>query len=157
MESKDELKQTDIKNCACYYFCDIIKDKDVYFVDISLDQKLYETYKNILIYSISYKTSTGPKPLRVRLDKTDGFIRVRGGEFRHLVLFDNRLFDKICDKYLISEKSGITDSFNRKFEKIRIDSNNSLPIEKILTFHNVIILIKLVVNKNKNEFYYDIF
>ena len=30
-------------------------------------------------------------------------------------------------------------------------------IEKILTFHDVIILIKLVVNKNKHEYYYNIF
>ena len=28
----------------------------------------------------------------------DGFIKVRGGEFRHLVLFDYELCDKICDK-----------------------------------------------------------
>ena len=54
-------------------------------------------------------------------------------------------------------KSGITDSINHNFGKIRIDSYNSLPIEKILTFHNVIILIKSVVNKNKNKYYYNIF
>ena len=64
------------------------------------------------------------------------------------------MFDKICDKikYLISKKSGITDSINHNFGKIRIDSYSSLPIEKILTFHNVIILIKSVVNKNKNNY-----
>ena len=69
------------------------------------------------------------------------------------------MFDKICDKinYLISKKSGIADSINHNFGKIRIDSHNSLPNEKILTFHNVIILIKSVVNKNKNEYYYNIF
>ena len=49
-------------------------------------------------------------------------------------------FNKI--RYLISEKSGITDSINQNFGKIRIDSYNSLPIEKMLTFHGVIILIK---------------
>ena len=54
-------------------------------------------------------------------------------------------------------KSGITDSINHNFGKIRIDSYNSLPIEKILTFHNVIILIKSVINKNKNHCYYSIF
>ena len=66
---------------------------------------------------------------------------------------------KICDKikYLIIGKSGITDSINLNFGKIRIDSYNSLPIEKILTFHIVIILIKSVVNKNKNNYYYNIF
>ena len=45
------------------------------------------------------------------------------------------------DQNLISEESGITYSINHNFGKIRIDSNNSLPIEKILTFHNVIILL----------------
>ena len=40
---------------------------------------------------------------------------------------------------------------------MRVDSYNSLPIKKILTFHNVIILIKSVVNKNKNKYYYHIF
>ena len=66
---------------------------------------------------------------------------------------------KICDKikYLIIGKSGITDSINLNFGKIRINSYNSLPIEKILTFHIVIILIKSVVNKNKNNYYYNIF
>ena len=50
-------------------------------------------------------------------------------------------------KYLISKKSGITDSINHKFRKTVIDLYNSLPIETILTFHNSIILIKSVVNK----------
>ena len=111
------------------------------------------------MYDISYKTSTSPKPFHIRFNKINGFIRVRGGEFRHLVLFNYILFDKVCDKikYLISEKSGITDSFDKNFGKIRIDSFNSLPIEKILVFHNVIILIKSVINKNKSNYYYNIF
>ena len=55
---------------------------------------------------------------------------------RCLVLFDYWWFDEICDKikYLISETSSITDSINDNFWKIRIDSYNSIPIEKILTF-----------------------
>ena len=68
--------------------------------------------------------------------KIDGFIRVCSGEFRHLVLFDYGLLDQICDKvkYLISDKCGITDSINHTFGKIRIDSYNSLPIEKNIDF-----------------------
>ena len=88
----------------------------------------------------------------------NGFIKTHNG-IRCLVLFDYGWFDKICDriKYLISEKSGITDSINHNFGKIRIDSDNSLPIEKILTFHNVIILIKSVANKNEDNYYSNIF
>ena len=66
---------------------------------------------------------------------------------------------KVCDrtKYLISKKSGITYSINHNFTIIRIDSYDSLPTEKILTFHNVIILIKSIVNKYRNNYYYNIF
>ena len=116
MESKNGLKETDIKNRTCYYFDDIITDRDIYSVDILLDKEIYE---NISVYEISYKTSMGPKPLCIRLDKIDGFNRVRGGKFRHLVLFDCGFSDKICDKikYLRSEKSDIADSINHDLEK----------------------------------------
>ena len=156
METKDEFKEIDIKNRACYYFDDIIKDKVFNFSDTLLDEKLYE---NISVYDISYKTPMGPKPLRLRFHKIDGFIRARGSELKYLVLFDYILFDKTCDKIecLISEKSGITDSINHNFGKIRTDSYNYLPIEQILTFHKVMILIKSVVDKNKNNYYCNIF
>ena len=53
METKDEFREIDIKNRACYYFDDIIKDKVFNFSDTLLDEKLYE---NISVYVISYKT-----------------------------------------------------------------------------------------------------
>ena len=34
LESKNELKEIDIKNCTCYYFDDIRKDKDIYAANI---------------------------------------------------------------------------------------------------------------------------
>ena len=81
--------------------------------------------------------------MRIRFDEIDGFIKIHD-KIRYLVLFDYSHCDKICNKikYLVSDKSGITDSINHNFAKIRIDLYNSLPTEKILTFHNVIILIK---------------
>ena len=62
-----------------------------------LDEKSYKRDENILVYNISYKTSAGPKSLRIRFDKIDGFIRDLDGEIKHLVLFDFGLFDEICD------------------------------------------------------------
>ena len=110
MESKDELKEIDIKNCTCFYFDDTISfwDRDINFSDILLDEKLSnEKYENVLIYDISSKTSIGTKPLRIRFDKIDGFIKIFD-KIRYLALFDCSYCDKICDKikYLISEKSG---------------------------------------------------
>ena len=51
----------------------------------------------------------------------------------------------------------LIDIINHNFRRIRIDSYNFLPIEKILTLHNVIILIKSVVNNDKNNCCYNIF
>ena len=62
MESKDELKEIQNYNSACYFFDDRIgvREKDIDFNDVLLDEKLYkEKYENILIYDISYKTLTG--------------------------------------------------------------------------------------------------
>ena len=99
----------------------------------------------------------GVKPLRIRFDKIDGYIKIHD-KIRYLVLFDYSYCDEICDKinYLFIEKRGIADSINHNLAKIRIDSYDSLPIEEMLTFHNVVILIKSVVNKNNNEYYYNI-
>ena len=123
-----------------------------------MDKKWYkENNENILIGDISWKSSIGAKSLRIKFNKIDEFIKTHN-KVRYLVLFDEWC-DKTCDriKYLISEKSGITESMNHNSARIRIDSYNFLPIEKILTFHNVITLIKSVVNKNKNNYYYNIF
>ena len=46
---------------------------------------------------------------------------------------------------------------NHNFGKIKIDSYNSLSIKNMLIFHNVIILIKLAINKSGNKYYYNIF
>ena len=40
---------------------------------------------------------------------------------------------------------------------IVVDSYDSFPIEKELTLHNIIILIKSVLNKDQNYYYYNIF
>ena len=91
----------------------------------------------------------------ISFEKIDGFFTIHDGA-RRLVLFCPERFDAINGRirYLISEKSGITSS---NFARITIYSYDSLPMEKALTFHDVIIFIKSVFNKNKNNCYYNIF
>ena len=44
MESKDKLKEIDIKNRTCYYFHEMIRFwyRNIEFTDILLDEKLYK-------------------------------------------------------------------------------------------------------------------
>ena len=65
-----------IKNCASCYFDDIIKLED-FDLDNALIDKIWN--ESILIYKISYKTLIDPKPLRIRFDKIDGFVRICDG------------------------------------------------------------------------------
>ena len=111
----------------CYYFDDIISGTKINFSNIILNKKLHE---NISVYNISYKSPVGPKPLCLRFDKIGGFIISLDGKVQNLVFFDYDLSDKICDriKCLITKKSGITNSINYNFGKIKIDSYNSLSI-----------------------------
>ena len=70
-----EIIKVRIKNCVYYYFEDIIKLED-FDIDVLMDEKSHE---NIFIYEISCKILIGAKPLCIRIDKIDGFIRIYDG------------------------------------------------------------------------------
>ena len=130
---------------------------DVDFDNILLDEKSYETFENIFICDISYKAFMGAKPLRIRSNEIGGSIK-NYDVIKYLALFGSKRCDAVYNKirYLVSKESGIAYIISHSFERIRIDSYNFLPVEKTLTFHNVIILIKSVLNKKKINHYYNI-
>ena len=115
------------------------------FDNILIDEK---SYKNILKYNISYKSLNDYKPLRIRVDKIDVFIKVydRTG---YLVLFGSEKYDSIYDRirYLISVKSDITSIISHNYATTNVYSYDSLRLERTVTFLNVIILVKSVWNK----------
>ena len=116
MDSNFESKEINIKWLIWYYFDDIIK-----FEGFNLDNILiYEkSYQSILDYNILCKNLIGAKPLHIRLDKMDGFIRVFDGT-RYLVLFECEKYDFIHynrTRYLIGVKSGIRYVISHKLQK----------------------------------------
>ena len=87
-----------------------------------------------IIYIITFCTKTNKilidsKPLRIRFDKIDGFIRVGS---RNLVLFGRGKHDSIYNRirYIISAKSDITYITFHSYAKIKVNLYNSLPLEK---------------------------
>ena len=96
--------------------------------------------------------------MRIRFDKIDGFIRIYGGT-RYLTLFGFAKYDAIYTRirYHIIRRSRITYVFSHYYTKIKVDFYDSLAIEKGMTLHNVIILIKSVLNKDQNHYHYRIF
>ena len=98
------------------------------------------------------------KLLRIRFDKIDGFIKVYDGT-RYLVLSRSEKYDFTYHKfrYLTGIKSDNTYVISHNYAKFKVDSYDSLPLEKTMTFDNVIILIKSVFNKNNNDYWSNIF
>ena len=121
---------------------DIIKIEDFDVYNILIEEKPYE---NILVYNISYRCLIDSKALPIKFNKIDGLIRVYDGT-RYLVLFASEKYDSIYNRirYPICVKGGITYIISHNYAKIKVDSYNFLPLEKTMTFHNVIILIKSV-------------
>ena len=74
-----KFKNVRIKNRMCYYFDDIIKLEDFDFDKMLIDKKPHQ-------YNISHKTFIGPKPLHIRFDKINEFIRIYDRN-RYLILF----------------------------------------------------------------------
>ena len=115
-----------------------------------------------IVYNISkfwsYKTLIHAKHLCIRFGKINRFIRVYRGT-RYLVLFGGEKYGLIYNRirYLIGVKSGITYVISHNYAKAKVDSYDSLPLEKTLTFHNVIIYIKPVWKKYQNRYYYNTF
>ena len=81
-----------------------------------------------------------PKPLRINFFKINGFIRICD-RARYLTLLCSKKHATIYDrnKNLVSLKGGVAYICLPYFVDIKTDSHDSLPIEKGLTFHNVII------------------
>ena len=137
MKNNDKFKETDIKSRTCYDFYDLIKTEGPGLDNILKDEKSYD---NILLFNISYQNLIA-KPLHVRFNKTDGFSGIHDGT-RYLVLYRSEKYDSIYSriKHLLSVKSDINYVTSHNYVKIKVESYNSLPLEK-KKVHNVIYLL----------------
>ena len=126
--------------------------KDFHIDNILIDENSHE---NVLIYEISNKTLIGAKSLHIRFDKIDRFIKIYD-ETWCLIVFGSEIYDAIYNRIrdLICLKSSVTYVFSHYYPKIKVDSYDSLPIEKRLTLHNVITANKSVLNKDQFHYYY---
>ena len=155
MKSDSKLKEIDIKNRTCNYFDGTIKIEGFDLDDILIDKK---SYKNILVYKISKKNLIFCKYLRIRFDKTDGLFRFYDG-IRYLVLSGKEEHDFVYNRIrcLAGVKRGITYVNTHNYAKIKIKLYESLTLVKTMIFHNIIILIKSVWNKDQNHYCHNIF
>ena len=147
------VKQIDIKNRA-YYFCnDMVDIKKFGSNLLKIDKKSYE---DIGIYNIGYITIKkiddceniySVNPLYLVIDHASGYIEEKGvnkylvfdstNENKELLKKYNDFFNEIRNK--IKKISGDDCDYEKDYMKIKFNSDDDLPLNKQLKFHNMTI------------------
>ena len=169
------IKEINIKNQAYYFFNEMINIKDF---DPNLLKTDKRSYKNIDIYYLGYITVKNSyyvkinsvNPLYLIISEVDGYIKEKNG--RKYLVFDsanennevlkkyNELWDGIKNE-IEAINSGKTSKrssaeYDKDFMKIKLNSDDNLPLNKKLKLHNTTIVIRSVLEEH-SKFYPQVF
>ena len=158
-----EVKQINIKNRSYYFYNDMISLKYFELNLLKIDRK---SYKNIGIYNIGSITIKkindcesiySVNPLFLLVNHADGYIEEKHAN-------KNLIFDDSVDenKELLKKHADVWNGIKNKIEaissgecdyekdymKIKFNSDDNLPLNKPLKFHNMTITIRSVFEED---------
>ena len=157
------VKQIDIKNRTYYIYNDMINIKKFDPILLKIDKK---SYKDIGIYNIGYITIKkiddseniySVNPLYLLVNHANGYIEEKGvnkylifdstDENKELLKKYNDVWNGIRDK--IKEVSSGECNYEKDYTKSKFNSDDNLPLNKPLKFHNLTITIRSVFEDGK--------
>ena len=156
------VKQIDIKNQTYYFYNDLIDFKNFDAGLLKIDKKLH---KNIGIYNNGYikiKKIDDPEniysvnPLYLLIAHANGYIEEKGvdkylvfdstDENKELLKKYNDMFNGIRHK--IKEVNNVECDYEKDYMKIKFNSDDNLPLNKPLKFHNMTITIRSIFEED---------
>ena len=158
-----ETKQINIKNQTYCFYNDIIDLKDFHAKLLKIDKKLY---KNLDIYYTGhmtikkiddYESIYSVNPLYLRIDHASGYIEEKNGN--KYLIFDSvdenkEVLKKYADvwdgiKNKIKAINGDKENdYGKDYMKIKFNSDDDLPLNKLLKFHLMTIIIRCVFSED---------
>ena len=157
------VKQINIKNRTCYFYNDIIDIKNFKSNLLKIDKK---SYKDIGIYNIGYITIKknddceniySVNPLYLLIAHANGYIEEKGvnkylifdstNENKELLKKYNDVWDGIRGTIKEEVSSGEYD-YEKGYMKIKFNSDDDLPLNKLLKFHLMTITIRSVFEED---------
>ena len=141
------VKQIDIKNRIYCFFNDInsIKNFDSIFLKIGR-----KSYKDIITYNIGYITIKkidhceniySVNPLYLLINHASGYIEEKDMN-KYLI------FDSTDEKKELLKKYNDVCDYEKDYMKIKFNSDDDLPLNKPLKFHNMTITIRSVFEED---------
>ena len=141
-----EVKEINIKNRTYYFYNDVIDLKDFEPNLLKIDKK---SYKNIDDYESIYSVN----PLYLRINHASGYIEEKNGN-KYLIFDSVDENREVLEKYadvldgiknkIKSINGGKENYYGKDYIKIKFNSNDDLPLNKLLKFHAVTIMIRSV-------------
>ena len=160
-----------IKNRTYYFFNDMINIKDFDASLIKIDKK---SYKNIGIYNIGYITIksiddceniNSVNPLYLMIGEADRYIEKSNGN-KYLTFASTEKNKEVLEKYtklwdgieyhiqtINADKSG---EYGKDYMKIKFNSDDNLPLNKILKLHTLAIIVRSVFEED-GKYYPQVF
>ena len=156
------IKEINIKNRTDHFFDDMINIKNFHSNLLKIDKK--KSYKNIDIYYIGYITVkdsdyvkiNSVNPLYLIINEVDGYVEeINGNKYLTLVSTDKNkevltkyteLWDGI--KNSIEKTNNKSGEYGKDFMKIKFNSDDSLPLNKILKLYNMTIIVRSVFEED---------
>ena len=151
-----ETKQIDIKNRSYYFYNNLIDLEDFDAKLLKIDKK---SYKNIDIYYTGYiaikniddyESIYSVNPLYLRINHASGYIEEKNGN--KYLIFDSVDENKeVLKKYAnvwngiknkIKAINGDECDYGEDYMKIKFNSDDDLPLNKLLKFHLMTIIIR---------------
>ena len=155
-------KQINIKNRTYYFYNDNI---DLEKLDPGLLKIDKKSYKDISIYNIGYITKkktddcnniNNVNPLYLNITHSNGYIEEKGmnkylvfdstDENKELLKKYNNIFNGIRDK--IKEINSNKCDYEKDYMKIKLNSDDDLPLNKSLKYHLMTITIRCVFEED---------
>ena len=151
-----------IKNRTYYFYNDLINIKDFNSNNLKLNKK---ESMNLGIYCIRYIdkklhwNTDSVNPLYLMIDRIDGFIEEKNGDkYLNIALADRN--SEVIKKYAgvwngikdCIEKNNKDDSelkvCNKDYMKIKFNSDDDLPLKKVLYFLSITVIIRNIFEKD---------
>ena len=166
------IKEINIKNRTYYFYNGIIDIKTFDSNNLKLDKK---SYKDLAIYNIGYVTIkkigsghdvNSVNPLYLRINNVNGYIE-EVNEDKYLVFDDTHKNEnkKLLEKYddvfngIMSKIIKLDDDwleYAKDYMKIKFSSDDDLPLNKPLKFHNITVTIRCIFSED-NKLYPQVF
>ena len=148
---------------------DIINIKNFDPNRIKIDKK---SYKNIVIYYIGCNTTKNLRyvkinsvnPLYLVINKINGYIEgSNGNRYLTLTITDKnrdtfKKYTELCDKIkdLIRSITNTSGDYDKQYMKVKFNSDDNLPLNKILMLHSLIIVVRSIFQEDK-KYYTQVF